>query len=530
MSVAGRRFAFMFDDLQVPFDPEEVAPGDCDVDYWSPDAELDAAACAVWTEREAAEQASELSVHRLDADATLDQVDVARRQVNLAEVRQLDLVAHWADLNAVCDRPGGPKPPGAERLITPGGDGTPAVAEFAPAELAIALQVTVNAAGSLVADALDLRHRFPLLWDRLHTGDIPVWQASKTAQTSRGLSREAAGQVDRQIAGHHGHLPWARLKKALDAAILRADPPKAMSDAEQAAAEAGVSWRKDDVTHGYGVMIIKAAAGDLEAFDQALDVISRSLKVLGDPRPADQRRATAIAILADPDGAKALVDRAEQTRKTMLEAAAARRAGNGVLADTLDLAVDRRPLVFTNAVLYLHLTRDTLDDILNGVPHAQAGVVRIEDIGPVIADQARQWLRHSNVTVKPVIDLAGIAPVDRYETPPRIAEAIGLIHPADYSSYATSTSRHQDNDHPEPRSTTTDRPLHHRPTAPATQPVNQAHVSSPDQNARRLDRQTGQTRRLALAHPPRLVLPRRPPRHHCVRSTLTQSLIRRWLR
>ena len=74
-------------------------------------------------------------------------------------------------------------------------------------------------------------------------------------------------------------------------------------------------------------------------------------------------------------------------------------------------------------------------------------MVRVEDIGPVIADQVRQWLQHSQVTVKPVIDLAGIPPVDRYEVSPAISEAIGLINPVDSTPYGTCTSRHQDNDH-----------------------------------------------------------------------------------
>ncbi len=43
--------------------------------------------------------------------------------------------------------------------------------------------------------------------------------------------------------------------------------------------------------------------------------------------------------------------------------------------------------------------------------------------------------------VKPVIDLAGVQPVDHYETPPKTSEAIRLIRTADYFPYGTSTSR-----------------------------------------------------------------------------------------
>jgi hypothetical protein len=442
-----------------------------------PDPELEALATAIVNGLEAAER----SVDRLDADGTLAEAEAVRVAVIAAEVRQLDVAVHWADLHAVLTPPpaaaaaavAGRRVPGGERLVRLGGDGTPEIAEFAVAELAVSLRISDNAAAALIGDALDLRHRFPLLWDHLHHHRTPVWMARKTAQASRHLTATAAGSVDRQVATHHGHLTWARLRKAVDAAILRADPPQALSDAEQAAADAGITYRPDDMAHGYGTMLIRAAAGDLHAFHQALDIISRAMKILGDPRTANQRRAAAIAILAHPDTAKTLIERAQTVRETQTQAAATRRAGHSHShspgstadnepADTAERAtaaeadqavmsgMDRGPLVFGRSMLYLHLTHDTLQNILNSTPNAAADVGRVEDIGPVIADQIRQWLAHTNVTVKPVLDLAGIAPVDRYEVPPRITEAIGLIHPADYSPYASSTHRAQDHDHVNP--------------------------------------------------------------------------------
>ena len=280
-------------------------------------------------------------------------------------------------------------------------------------------------------------------------------------------------------------MTWGRLRKVVETAILHADPPKALSGAEQAAAEAGV-WLNETTEHGYGSMFIKAAAGDLEQLNKALDVISRARKILGDTRPPQQRRATAVGIIANPHAAQDLIARAERARTLQIQAAAARRAGNLELAARIEHTLaelmlttptdptqtdpgqcdptptdptptdptptdptqydpdptpadptspvdgwrcDRRPLTFGTAVLYYHLHRDTLDNILAGEPFAGAGVMRVEDIGPVIADQVRQWLQHSQVTVKPVIDLAGIPPVDHYETPPRLSEAIGLIAP-----------------------------------------------------------------------------------------------------
>ena len=110
----------------------------------------------------------------------------------------------------------------------------------------------------------------------------------------------------------------------------------------------------------------------------------------------------------------------------------------------------RRPVVFAQAVLYYHLTRETMDKILTGQEFAGAQVVRVDDIGPVIADHVRSWLQHANVTVKPVIDLAGIPPVDHYEATPAIGEAIRLINPADSSPYSSTLSKQMDNDHTTP--------------------------------------------------------------------------------
>jgi hypothetical protein len=290
--------------------------------------------------------------------------------------------------------------------------------------------------------------------------------------------------VDARIAGITATVTWRRLKDIVAAAILAADPPKAVDDAEQAAARAGV-FLDPETTHGFQTMVINANAGDLVDLDKALDVIAGALEVFGDARSLQQRRATAAGIIADPQAALDLVAQAEQVRQTHREAAAARRAGDSDLAEEIEQTLPDptapaswKPFMFKRAVLYYHLSKETLDAILAGKDFAGAGVVRVEDIGPVILDQVKQWLGHSNVVLKPVINLPGIQPVDHYETPPAMSEAIGLIRQADSFPYGTCTSRHQDNEHDavppdEPRwatAVTTDRPLHPAQTGPATQP------------------------------------------------------------
>ena len=82
-----------------------------------------------------------------------------------AAFRKLQLAAHWADLHpATADTGvetfGGPALLADESL---GGEGTPLVAAFSPEPFALALGMSPGAGAQLIADALDLRHRLPLL-------------------------------------------------------------------------------------------------------------------------------------------------------------------------------------------------------------------------------------------------------------------------------------------------------------------------------------------------------------------------------
>ena len=122
----------------------------------------------------------ESDVSGYDASATLAGVELARAVAMSADVQGLRLAAHWADLNATL-RPVGPVMRGSERLMQLGGDGTPKVAEFASAELGAALATSTHAGEALIADALDLRHRLPRLWQRVQAGEVVPWVARKAA-------------------------------------------------------------------------------------------------------------------------------------------------------------------------------------------------------------------------------------------------------------------------------------------------------------------------------------------------------------
>ena len=313
----------------------------------------------------------------LDAPGTIDHMVACRVEAEQLEVAILAAAAHFADLHGTLPAAdaGGRVLPGAERLVALGGAGTPEVAEFAPAELAAAIGISHSAAMALIADALDLRHRLPLLWARVSAGEVRAWVGRKVADATRTATADRVASID--------------------GAPSDADAPELPPDPALDGPSPATSFA--------------TAAGACPS-------------CLGTP---------------DTDG---------------------RTTGPGVTRP----GAPWPGLPRTDATLYVHLTDQTLA--------AGDGIARVEGIGPVLAAQVRAWLQacEARVTVKPVIDVAGQAPVDGYEVPDRLREAVHLLHPADVFPYATNTGRGLDNDHTLPyrhkrRRRPGDRPDHESP-------------------------------------------------------------------
>jgi hypothetical protein len=90
--------------------------------------------------------------------------------------------------------------------------------------------------------------------------------------------------------------------------------------------------------------------------------------------------------------------------------------------------------------LYVHLTDRTLA--------TGDGVLRVEELGPRLANQLTELLGHDQIVIKPVIDLHNQINVHSYEIPDRIRERVRLQHPVDAFPYggAEATTR-MDQDH-----------------------------------------------------------------------------------
>jgi hypothetical protein len=123
-------------------------------------------------------------------------------------------------------------------------------------------------------------------------------------------------------------------------------------------------------------------------------------------------------------------------------------AANRALAFPADLlealrAADLSALA-SKTVLYVHLH----EAALQGLP----GVARVEGLGPVGLDQLAELLARTDLTVKPVIDLADRVRTTAYEHLESLKERVHLITGGDYWPFATATSRGRgtDFDHPRP--------------------------------------------------------------------------------
>ena len=385
-----------------------------------------------------------------------------------AECEELVLAAAWADAHYL--DPDGTRQheygPVVERSVAWGGDGCPQVSEHCALELGALRGTGGTSARLLIADALDpstgsgqhLRHRLPRLWQLVRAGSVRQWQARAVAQATHQLAWEQAVAVDARLSDFLPLLPWPRFRRLLTAAVLDADPEAARERAEAAAGSVGV-WAFDG-EHGLRTLVAKAASGDVTWFLAVVDRIAEILRLEGDSDGADARRAKAVGVLAQPAKALALLvahaedvdrrtgepepplpvelDEPDHRPDPSLDLAVPDLRLAGVTLEQLARAA--RPRV----VLHLHLSDATL--------RAGEGVVRPEHGEALTLQQVRDWLGDTgcSVTIRPVVDPVATAPVDAYEVPGRLRDALVLRNPVDVFPFGQATSRALDADHTVP--------------------------------------------------------------------------------
>ncbi|HEX6150738.1 DUF222 domain-containing protein [Nocardioides sp.] len=363
------------------------------------------------------------SIEEMSGSELLDHVDdlaTAQRRCELQILRAA--VQHAVINNPDTLDPQLAQLPGRERARRFGGVGTEAVAEFASAELGARLGVSSWSAHSLMADAFDLVIRLPLLWARVEALEVEASYARYVARRTRDLAIEQAGQVDeRVVESADGRIPWSRFEELVAGAIVAADRWSAMRREDEAAKRQFAKPTRS-TENGMRGFFIRAPFAVIARFDATVQHIADVLAAQGDTDDNDHRRVKAIVILSNPVAA--------------VELLANHRQDSSQDVDWSKLL----PAVTILVHMYL------------GTAEAPSeGVARVEGVGPVTdAFVARHLARAATVTVQPVLDLAGQAPVDSYEIPDVHRWAVHVMCPADVFPFAPNTSRDKQIDHTVP--------------------------------------------------------------------------------
>ena len=394
------------------------------------------------------------TLSELDATALLAVASGAVRDRRLAEVRDLEVLAQWAAVHST-DPTEGPDGAVARRLgdvlVHPGGEGTPGVQDFCLGEIALARGTGVTATCNALADVLDLQHRLPLTWAKVHAGEAEVFVARRVAKLSRHLPAERVGVVDAAVARIITSESGGRVLDVAEAKIIEADP--ALHD-ERVEAERRRRYVSSGRTDEFGLrtIIARIEAGDAVWVGATLDRVTEILAPLYPDTGADELRAIAFGFLARPaELLELLLEHATSDEQgeldldldPALDAPRPQSRATAFPADLLDaLRAADLSVLAPKAVLYVHLHEAALG--------GADAVARAEGLGPVPLSTLCGLLGRTSLTVRPVRDLSSRVRSTAYEHPESLKDQIYLTTGGDYWPYATSTNRRVDYDHPTP--------------------------------------------------------------------------------
>src|SRR4051812_38437137 len=236
----------------------------------------------------------------LDTPAgVLSAVRTATSAAQQEECNKMVLAVEWAAMHSVDSMDDAACYPGFEAEMALAGPGAPLVAEFAVAELAVALRLTTDAGRTFLGLAMELRYRLPRVWKRVTSGDLAPWRARKVAEQTLTLSMEAAAFVDAHVAAFAHKIGHAGLEHLVEEAITRFMPAEA-----EARRRAAAEHRHFDIhTHhssaegGVDVTGILDLADALD-LDAAVTRGAADLKDLGCAESLDVRRSLAVGVMA----------------------------------------------------------------------------------------------------------------------------------------------------------------------------------------------------------------------------------------
>ncbi|MGV8907349.1 MAG: DUF222 domain-containing protein [Propionicimonas sp.] len=370
----------------------------------------------------------------------LDVLVDARATRQVAEVQEAVAILHIVE-NYHRDLPENPMP-GRARLVELAAEGGPKLNEFVPLELSAALGASQQSITLLITDLLNLQYRHPLLWQRVRAGHIPLWQARKIAErvATVGLGHRAALELDQQLTPTLGGLTIGRSLKLLEGLIVAADPRAAEQRADTQRRNRWI--RIQPTTDGVSGLEGRLAAADGHQLDTTLNRIAAILKANGDTDTRDARRSSALGVLSNPALALALLQQNHQSDHEGSSAAAADLTAGVPTSLLKELATIDLKKLLPKSTLFVHVSDRAL--------RKGRGVARVEGIGPVPVKQLTNLLKGTRVRVQPVFDPGTVAPVDSYEIPAPMRQAVLLRQPTDVFPFGSWPSRGLDLDHTDP--------------------------------------------------------------------------------
>src|SRR3954464_14328922 len=238
----------------------------------------------------------------IDLDTRAGVLAFARAEaaaVQAGEVNKLRAAVAWAAMHSVDSMDDAATWPGTEGEVALAGPGAPLVAEFAVAELAVALGVSTDAARSFLGEAMELRYRLPKLWTRVLDGRVVAWRARQVAKHTIGLNAEAAEFVDTPVAGFAHAIGYAALERLVEEAVVRFMPAEAKRRRRAADEDRHFDIETHQVSYDGTVQVDGVLdLADALDLDDAIVRGAAALKDLGCAEPLDVRRSIAVGDLA----------------------------------------------------------------------------------------------------------------------------------------------------------------------------------------------------------------------------------------
>ena len=343
----------------------------------------------------------------------------------------------------------GPADEWHEKTLPLGGEGCPAVTEFAVVEWAAAMGMTPDAAHAYLSKVAEGRYRLGRCWERLQAKKVRAWRIAMVAEQTMCLSPEAAAYVDRHVAAVADKIGPAQLKRIIEEAKALFDPEQ--TEADRAAAAERRHVEIDLAAAGVqGTVHLDADLDLADALDleTAVAHLAHQLLLAGCTESLDVRRSMALGLLARGQTSLDLQDG---------EPKPAPRA--------------------RDVVIHAHISATAVTGFA-GTTGTSAALARVQEVlNAITIEQVRTWCGNpdAKVIIKPVLDLDEHIWVMSYEASDRLKDQTNqrdgtCVHPWCTRPAIKCDSEHRvphDPDHPErgPTCTCNQAPLcrrHHR--------------------------------------------------------------------